>query len=73
MFDLYVDLFISSCEWNDKYCIGYMLECWIFLSGVLCNVDFVWMVVFVFVMRYLVLGGMYFIRDFLSIILNLVR
>lgn len=71
MFDLYADLLISSREWNDKHRIGYTPECWIPLSGVLRNVDLAWMAVFVFVMRYLVPGGMHLIRDPLSITSNL--
>lgn len=73
MFDLYADLLISSREWNDKHHIGYTPECWIPLSGVLRNVDLAWMAVFVFVMRYLVPGGMHLIRDPLSITSNLAR
>lgn len=73
MFDLYADLLISSREWNDKHLIGYTPECWIPLSGVLRNVDLACMAVFVFVMRYLVPGGMHLIRDPLTITSNLAR
>lgn len=73
MFDLYADLLISSREWNDKHLIGYTPECSIPLSGVLRNVDLACMAVFVFVMRYLVPGGMHLIRDPLTITSNLAR